>query len=32
MGEATVIHNTFVIERSYPHPPERVFAALGALR
>jgi len=27
--EQSVIHNTFVIERSYPHPPERVFAAFA---
>jgi uncharacterized protein YndB with AHSA1/START domain len=29
MHEQSVIHNTFVIERSYPVPPERVFAALS---
>jgi uncharacterized protein YndB with AHSA1/START domain len=29
MKEHSVIHNTFVIERSYPHPPERVFAAFS---
>jgi uncharacterized protein YndB with AHSA1/START domain len=23
------VHNTFVIERSYPHSPERIFAALS---
>ena len=27
--EPTVIHNTFVIERSFPKPPERVFAAFA---
>ena len=27
MKERSVIHNTFVIERSYPATPERVFAA-----
>ena len=27
MPEQSVIHNTFVIERSYPHPPATVFAA-----
>ena len=27
--QPTVIHNTFVIERSYPVKPERVFAALS---
>ena len=29
MEEQSVIHNTFVIERSYPQPPERVFAAFA---
>jgi uncharacterized protein YndB with AHSA1/START domain len=29
MQEQSVIHNTFVIERSYPVPPESVFAALS---
>jgi uncharacterized protein YndB with AHSA1/START domain len=29
MEEQSVIHNTFVIERGYPVPPERVFAALS---
>jgi uncharacterized protein YndB with AHSA1/START domain len=29
MREQSTIHNTFVIERSYPKPPERVFAALA---
>lgn len=29
MAEPTVVHNTFVIERSYPKPPERVFRALA---
>ena len=27
MSNPTVIPSTFVIEREYPHPPERVFAA-----
>jgi uncharacterized protein YndB with AHSA1/START domain len=27
--EPTVIHNTFVIERSYPYPAEEVFAAFA---
>lgn len=27
--EQAVIHNTFVIERSYPKPPEKVFAAFA---
>jgi uncharacterized protein YndB with AHSA1/START domain len=27
--EPSVIHSTFVIERSYPKPPERVFAAFA---
>jgi uncharacterized protein YndB with AHSA1/START domain len=29
MEEQSVIHNTFVIERSYPTSPERVFAAFA---
>ena len=29
MSEPTVVHNTFVLERSYPKPPERVFAAFA---
>jgi len=29
MPEPTVIHNTFVIERSFPKPPARVFAAFA---
>ena len=29
MKEQTVIHSTFVIERSYPKPPEVVFAAFA---
>jgi len=29
MKEPCVIHSTFVIERSYPNPPERVFAAFA---
>ena len=29
MKEPTVIHNTFVIERQYPTPIERVFAAFS---
>ncbi len=29
MKEPAVIHNTFVIERSYPKPPERVFSAFA---
>jgi uncharacterized protein YndB with AHSA1/START domain len=29
MEEQSVIHNTFVIERSYPAAPERVFAAFA---
>jgi len=29
MSEPSVIHNTFVIERSYPKPPKRVFAAFA---
>jgi len=29
MSEPSVIHNTFVIERTYPKPPERVFSAFS---
>lgn len=29
MKEQTVVHSTFVIERNYPAPPERVFAAFA---
>ncbi len=29
MAEPSVIHSTFVIERSYPKPPERVFSAFA---
>ena len=29
MQEQSVIHSTFVIERCYPAPPERVFAAFA---
>lgn len=29
MKERSVIHSTFVIERSYPKPPNRVFAAFS---
>ena len=29
MSEQSVLHNTFVIERSYPKPPDRVFAAFS---
>lgn len=29
MEETSILHNTFVIERSYPKPPERVFAAFA---
>lgn len=29
MKKQSVIHNTFVIERSYPATPARVFAALS---
>jgi uncharacterized protein YndB with AHSA1/START domain len=27
--EPTTMHNTFVIERSYPQPPDRVYAAFA---
>jgi uncharacterized protein YndB with AHSA1/START domain len=29
MKEPSVIHSTFVMERSFPKPPERVFAAFA---
>lgn len=29
MNERSVTHSTFVIERSYPAPPQRVFAAFS---
>src|SRR6266481_3820107 len=29
MEEQSVVHNTFVIERTYPTTPERVFAAFA---
>jgi uncharacterized protein YndB with AHSA1/START domain len=29
MAEQSVIHNTFVIERNYSKPPDRVFAAFA---
>ena len=29
MEDRSVIHNTFVIERSYPNTPERIFAAFA---
>lgn len=29
MQQQSVIHNTFVLERSYPKPPERVFSAFA---
>jgi uncharacterized protein YndB with AHSA1/START domain len=29
LKEQSVIHNTFVIERSYPKPPQAVFAAFS---
>jgi uncharacterized protein YndB with AHSA1/START domain len=29
MAEPSVIHSTFIIERSYPTTPDRVFAALA---
>ncbi|HVO98327.1 MAG TPA: SRPBCC family protein [Bryobacteraceae bacterium] len=29
MEKTTVLHNTFVIERNYPKPPQEVFAALS---
>jgi uncharacterized protein YndB with AHSA1/START domain len=29
MTESAVTHSTFVVERSYPQPPDRVFAAFA---
>jgi uncharacterized protein YndB with AHSA1/START domain len=29
MEQQAVVHNTFVVERAYPVPPERVFAAFS---
>jgi len=29
MAETGTVHNTFVIERKYPQPPQRVFAAFA---
>jgi uncharacterized protein YndB with AHSA1/START domain len=29
MEQQPVVHNTFVVERAYPVPPERVFAAFA---
>jgi len=29
MSKHSTIHNTFVIERNLPHPPERVYAAFA---
>lgn len=29
MSQPSVIHSTFVLEREYPKPPERVFAAFS---
>lgn len=29
MQESSIIHNTFVLERSYPKPPRAVFAAFA---
>ena len=29
MADPTVVHSTFVVERSYPQPPESVFAAFA---
>ena len=29
MAEPSTVHSTFVIERNYPQPPERVFAAFA---
>ena len=32
MADPSVVHSTFVIERSYPYPPKRVFAAFADAR
>ena len=29
MQEPSAVHNTFVIERSFPKPPEEVFSAFA---
>jgi uncharacterized protein YndB with AHSA1/START domain len=29
MAEPSVVHSTFVVERNYPNPPERVFSAFA---
>jgi|SRR5579863_495317 len=29
MAETAVVHSTFVIERNYPQPPQRVYAAFA---
>lgn len=29
MPEPSIVHNTFTVERAYPSPPERVFAAFA---
>jgi uncharacterized protein YndB with AHSA1/START domain len=29
MADQSPVHSTFVVERNYPHPPERVFAAFA---
>jgi uncharacterized protein YndB with AHSA1/START domain len=29
MSQPAVVHNTFTVERIFPHPPERVFAAFA---
>ena len=29
MAESNIVHSTFVIERNYPQPPDRVFAAFA---
>jgi uncharacterized protein YndB with AHSA1/START domain len=29
MSEVNVIHSTFVVERSYPQPPDRVYSAFS---
>ena len=29
MSDPAVVHNTFTVQRIFPHPPERVFAAFA---
>jgi uncharacterized protein YndB with AHSA1/START domain len=29
MDQATILHHTFVIDRRYAHPPEKVFSGFA---